>query len=523
MGQAARERLSTHPDRTIASFKRFIGTNRIVSLGGKEFRAEDLSALVLRQLKDDAERALGEKIDEAIITVPAYFNDAQRKATKAAGQIAGLKVDRLLNEPTAAALAYGLGALDQEQRVMVLDLGGGTFDVSILEMFEGIMEVRASSGDNFLGGDDFADVIMGGFIDAVGKAAGLPARLEQEPAVQGALRRAAEIAKRALSEQDHHEIELIYRDQVLRWTITRDAFESLAEPLVKRLRTPIERAIRDAKLKPDEITHLVLAGGATRMPIFRRLAARLFQRLPMAPTNPDEVVAHGAAVQAGLKMRDAALDDVVMTDVAPYTMGTDVVKTENGKIVATDLYCPIIERNTTVPISREKRFLPSVEGQKALKFTIFQGESRLVTDNIKIGELEVALPAAPQHEQAVDLRFTYDTSGLLEVEAQVVKTKLRERLVIEGNPGVLSSEEIKAKLQALAALKTHPRDQSENQAVIARAERLYTERLGAVRELIADRTAEFSVLLEQQNLADIAAFRARFVEWLDEIDTSYFQ
>jgi molecular chaperone HscC len=295
-----------------------MGTKHVFDLARQSFGAEELSALVLRSLKDDAERMLGQSISDAIITVPAYFSDAQRKATRAADEIAGLRVVRLLNEPTAAALAYGLHEGPSEQCILVLDLGGGTFDVSILEMFEGVMEVRAAAGDSSLGGEDFVDAIMDGFIAEVGRNAGIPPRSREVPA-HAPLRRAAEVAKRALTDAERHEMVLVHGRE-LRWMITRDIFEQLSAPLLGRLRTPIERALRDSRVTPGQINHLVLAGGATRMPIFRRLAARLFQRLPVAMVNPDEVVARGAAVQAALIMRDKALDDRVMTDVAPFTM-----------------------------------------------------------------------------------------------------------------------------------------------------------------------------------------------------------
>jgi molecular chaperone HscC len=521
VGMAARERLPTHPDRTAAGFKRAMGTNKSFQLGKRSFRAEDLSALVLKSLKEDAERWLGAPVTEAVITVPAYFNDVQRKATRLAGELAGLKVDRLLNEPTAAALAYGLQDAGAERKILVLDLGGGTFDVSILEMFEGVMEVRATAGDNFLGGEDFADAIGETFLAEAGRRAGIP-QGAAGVGFRAALRRAAEVAKRALSETDQHEISVLWRDQPVSWTITRDRFEQAVEPLLKRLRAPIERAIRDAKVMPAQIDHLVLAGGATRMPVFRRMAARLFQRLPIAPVNPDEVVARGAAVQAGLKMRDAALDDVVMTDVAPFTLGTAVADARDGQIVASGLFLPIIERNTTIPVSRSSRVVTLVDGQQTVKVPVFQGEARLVQDNIPLGELEVSVPRGPAGKEAIDIRFTYDTSGLLEVEARVVSTGIVKRLVIEGQPGSLTPAEIAGRLEALAALKIHPRDLDENRAVLARAERLYAERLGEERAAIGKLIDEFRFLLDRQEPGAIEAFRTRLVEWLDTIDVSFF-
>jgi molecular chaperone HscC len=521
VGMAARERLSARPGETAAAFKRYMGTHRTFRLGRKDYRAEELSALVLRSLKADAERLLGQKVTEAIITVPAYFSDNQRKATKVAGELAGLKVERLLNEPTAAALAYGLQEPNEERKILVLDLGGGTFDVSILEMFDGVMEVRATAGDNFLGGEDFVDAIMDGFIEEKGKAAKIPPRAH-DAAIHSALRRQAEIAKRALTDRAEHELSLIHRGEELKWKITRDQFEARCEPLLRRLRTPIERALRDSNIPPADITHLVLAGGATRMPLFRRLAARLFQRLPIAQINPDEVVARGAAVQAGLKMRDAALADVVMTDVSPFTMGIEVCEGRGGMVARTGLYLPIIERNSVIPVSRSQTIFTVQDGQTQLKIRVFQGEARMVVDNIALGEIEMPVPPAPAGKIAVDIRFTYDVSGLLEVVARVSSNGDTRRLVIEGNPGVLDRGEIEARLRSLDHLKIHPRDQAENQAVLARAERLYEERLGPERAQVGSLIDEFRFVLDGQDLKTIEKFRETFVSWLDSVDSSFF-
>jgi molecular chaperone HscC len=259
VGLAARERLSTHPRRSVAAFKRLMGTNRVVTLGDRDFRPEELSALVLRSLKADAEVWLGEPVHEAVITVPAYFSDAQRKATRAAGEMAGLKVERLLNEPTAAALAYGIHE-HKDWQILVVDLGGGTFDVSILELFEGVMEVRATAGDNFLGGEDLVDLLVEAFMKRVGEPSGVPPVASLAP-VHAMLRRQAELLKRRLSDAESARLELVHDNRTLNWTVTREEFTELAEPLFKRVRQPIERALRDAHIHPEELSAVVLAGG----------------------------------------------------------------------------------------------------------------------------------------------------------------------------------------------------------------------------------------------------------------------
>ncbi len=478
VGRPAVERLQSHPEQSAALFKRHMGSERLTRMGSREFRPEELSALILKSLKADAEAFLGEPVTEAIITVPAYFSDAQRKATRAAGQIAGLKVERLLNEPTAAALAYGLHQREAESRFLVFDLGGGTFDVSVLELFEGVMEVRASAGDNFLGGEDFVN----GLIDTCFERLKLPAALRQDETFMARLRAETEAAKRLLSLQATATIAVRQGETLHRLDIDEALLAQTCEPLFKRLRLPVERALRDAGLRSGDLDAIVLAGGATRMPLVRRLVTTMFGRFPSTELDPDQVVALGAAVQAGLKARDAALNEIVMTDVAPYSLGVAVGIRLGPDAVSQGHFDPIIERNSTVPISRVKQYIPQAGGQKQLDLQIYQGESRLVRDNIHIGSLSVPLPPASLQECAVDVRFTYDVNGLLQIDATVLKTQQTHSLLIEGNPGLLTEAQIAELLQAMSALKIHPRDQLENRTVMARAERLYEQLRGLERE-----------------------------------------
>jgi molecular chaperone HscC len=508
VGMAARERLSTSPTRTAAAFKRYMGTAREFTLGAQRFRPEELSAFVLRALKGDAEAHLREPIVEAVITVPAYFNDAQRKATKAAGELAGLKVDRLLTEPTAAALAYGVGRQPVDELNLVVDLGGGTFDVSLLHMFEGVTEVRATAGDTWLGGEDFVEILVQIFMHEVGDKVGLPAS-PSSPA-QATLRRQAQIAKRRLSEADSATLSVPHQGSMVTHTVTRSEFETGAEALLTRLRFPIERALRDARVDLDRVARIILAGGASRMPMFRKLIGRLFRRLPLQTINPDEVVARGAAVRAGMLSRDAGLVETVMTDVAPFTLGMEVSGEVDGNRIA-GLFLPIIERNTVIPASRVERVVNSGDNQPVIVVTVYQGEARFVADNIKLGDLTVPIPRSPRSAQSVDVRFTYDPSGLLEVETHVLSTDVRRSMVIEGNPGVLSGEEIARRLGILAALKIHPREQSENQTLLARGNRLYEERLGYERQELGHAVARFQAALEGQD-PDVIAFARKGLE-----------
>lgn len=522
VGLPARERLLTHPDQTAAVFKRHMGTTRSRRLGKHALRPEELSSMVLRALKQDAEKFLGAKITEAVITVPAYFSDAQRKATRAAGQLAGLKVERLLNEPTAAALAYGLHHRNLESKFLVFDLGGGTFDVSVLELFEGVMEVRASAGDNFLGGEDFVECLIDGFMTAVGKHAGLAPK-DSDSRLYHALRDAAERTKRKLTADDSAEFVVNWKGEPFRWTVSQDEFAHLAEPLLQRVRAPIERALRDARIRSGELDEVVLAGGATRKPIVRRLVARMFGRLPAAHLNPDEVVALGAAVQAGLQMSDAALGELVMTDVCPYTLGIEVAdrSTATGPL-RTGLYLPIIERNTVVPTSRVEVVYTLADAQKIIVVKIFQGESRYTRDNIALGEIQVPVPPRPAGEVAVEVRFTYDLSGLLEVDVHVPLTGDRHQVVIEENPGVLTQDEITDRLAKLVHLKIHPRDEAPNRAVLARAERLYEQSLGQIREFVGAHMSAFLGALESQDRGLIEAARTKLGAALDSVESDSY-
>jgi molecular chaperone HscC len=518
VGKAARERLQTHPDRTAALFKRYMGSNKLLRLGPREFRPEELSALILKSLKADAEAWLGEPVTEAIVTVPAYFSDAQRKATRAAGQLAGLKVERLLNEPTAAALAYGIHQREEEAKFLVFDLGSGTFDVSILQLFDGVMEVRASAGDNFLGGEDFVQALVELFF----RRLDLPDKLRRDGQFMQRLAGQAEAAKRALSTAPAATMRVHEGDREHRLELDERTLEEAARPLLQRLRAPVERALRDANLRSSELDNVVLAGGATRMPIVRRLATTMFGRFPAVDLNPDEVVALGVAVQCGLKARDEALSEVVMTDVAPYSLGVAVSVQVDERSWSQGHFDPVIERNSVVPVSRVKTYAPVGAQSTQITIEIFQGESRLVRDNIHLGSLHVPLPQGQPGERSVDVRFTYDINGLLQVEATVAKTRQTYAVVIEGNPGVLGDDEIQQRLRALADLKIHPRDQLENRTLMARAERMFEQSRGDERDWLGRQILRFEQLLATQDGRRIGAGQREFRALLDQIEKNSF-
>tara|TARA_Y100001934_G_scaffold282241_1_gene395061 strand:+ start:6045 stop:7733 length:1689 start_codon:yes stop_codon:yes gene_type:complete len=510
VGRTARQRLINHSDRTVAAFKRLMGTDHKVKLGKQTFTATELSSLVLRSLKEDAETFLGEPVTEAVISVPAYFNDNQRHATKLAAELAGLKVERLINEPTAAAIAYGLHE-KQEGLFLILDLGGGTFDVSLLEFFDGIMEVHASAGDNFLGGEDFVDAM----VDDVLREHRL-SRDDLKPLTLQNLYLQMESAKRKLGPTDLV-LTLDLGEKTVEHVVTADWFARISTPLLLRAKHPIERAIRDAGLHPGKIDEVVLVGGSTRLAIFRSTVGKMFGRLPSCHLDPDTVVAMGAAIQAGLMMRNEALDDVVLTDVCPYTLGTGVINEDNPRLGS--YFLPIIERNCVVPVSIVKEICTAHDNQTELSIKVYQGENRLVDKNVYLGELSVQVPPAPRGEETVDVRYSYDMNGLLEVDVTVHSTGKTYNQLIEHTPGALSEADKQKALAKLSELKFHPRDGEDNRALLARGERLFESSLGDRRDYIADVMKQFERALERQNPAEIAKMQKQVKSVLAQLES----
>ena len=516
VGQPARDRLVTYPERTVASFKRWMGSAREARLGrGRLFRPEELSAFVLKSLKRDAEAHLGGEVDEAVISVPAYFNDIQRKATLDAARLAGLRVERLVNEPTAAALAYGLQSR-REGLFLVFDLGGGTFDVSLLESFEGVMEVRATAGDTFLGGDDFTRAIA----DLVAERHRISLDGLSRPDLARLLR-GAERLKQALSAAQTAEYEIRVGKDTLTGALTRDRFEEAARPLLLRLRTPLERAIGDSGKRLADVDAIVLVGGATRMPMIRSLVARLFGQLPLVQIDPDTIVALGAAVQAGLKARHAALEEIVMTDVCPFTLGTSVTQ-DSGTRDETVVMLPIIERNSAVPISRAQTVTTLRDNQASISVQVYQGESRRPENNILIGELAVPVPRAPAGTEKVEIRFTYDINGALEVEATALGTGVRQRRVFR-NASNLSEDELDKRFAALADIKVAPREQAANRALLTRAESLYEELLAEQRDKLSMVIRRFEHRINDPEERDLDKVRAEFAAELDVLERTTFR
>lgn len=513
VGETAKERMSLYPASVAETFKRSMGTERTYQLSGHMFKPEELSSFVLRALKEDAEAFLGEEVTEAVISVPAYFDDKRRKATKRAGELAGLKVERMISEPTAAAVAYGLYDKTKDTRFLVFDLGGGTFDVSVLELYHNILEVRAVAGDNYLGGEDFTQEMAKLFLQKTGLQ--LSALSEKE---QVRLLKAAEKAKRAINEAASVTMSVLLGEEKKEVEITLKEYEEACEDLLGKIREPVKKSLADANLKLSDIDEVLLIGGATRLCIVRDFLIRLFRKFPDTKLNPDETVALGAAVQAAMKERREEVKEVILTDVCSFTLGTEVVvEYEEGKF-EDGRFCPIIERNTVIPASRTERLYTVRDNQKSVRVRVLQGESRFARNNLFLGELEIEVPKGIKGSESVDVTYTYDINSLLEVEVKVVSTGISKKMIIKGQDNQMTDEEIQKRMEELAYLKIQPRDYEENRLVLLRAERMYEEALGERRQKLDRYITAFEAALKKGDHDEIQSKRDELNEILEQWD-----
>jgi molecular chaperone DnaK len=526
VGEVAKRQAITNPN-TVISIKRHMGTDYKVEIEGKQYTPQEISAIILQYLKSYAEEYLGEPVTRAVITVPAYFTDAQRQATKAAGRIAGLEVERIINEPTAAALAYGLDKMDEDQTILVYDLGGGTFDVSILELGDGVFEVKATAGDNHLGGDDFDQVIIDYLVEEFKKEHGID--LSKDKMALQRLKDAAEKAKKDLSGVTQTQISLpfISANETgplhLETTLTRAKFEELSAHLVERTMGPVRQALKDAGLTANDIDKVILVGGSTRIPAVQEAIKREIGKEPHKGVNPDEVVAIGAAIQGGVIAGD--VKDVVLLDVTPLSLG---IETMGG------VFTKLIERNTTIPTSKSQIFSTATDNQTAVDIHVLQGERPMAADNKTLGRFQLTdIPPAPRGVPQIEVTFDIDANGIVHVRAKDLGTNKEQSITIKSSSG-LSEEEIQrmikeAEENAEADRKRKEVAELRNEAdhLVFTTEKTLKELQGKVDEAEVKKAQEakdaLKAALEKNDIEEIRAKKNALQEIVQQLSIKLYE
>ena len=520
VGELAKERRMMNAGETVSNFKRRMGTDAKIKVKNRTFDAQMLSSFVLKHLKENAEKQLSEKIDRAIISVPAYFNDKQRRDTKMAAELAGLTVERLINEPTAAAMSLGSHILDQNLKFIVLDLGGGTFDVTLLETFENIMEVLSISGDTMLGGEDFTTKICEIFLKNIKLSIADLSRDERTK-----LYTKADRAKKLISLKNV-EIEMEIKGKKYKSEITQENFRETVKPLLVKMKVAIDKALQDGNTDAREIEKVILVGGAVKLGIIEEFVEKYFHKmrgekiyfnnddfiennkLVSIAADPDTVVAYGVGIAVGMKERNKVFKERILTDVCPFTLGTEIVGRR---------FAPIIPRNTTVPTSRSEYFYTIEDYQSQVTVGIYQGESLNIDDNLFLGEFLLDVPQNLAGKEAINVRFTYDINGILEVEAKVVSTGVKKsKLIINGD---LSEEEKNEKIKMLEEIKIQSENKNKDKLLLERANRIYAEIVNTeIRNHISDYLENYKMVVATGDRIRIQKTKKNFSEFLDKID-----
>ena len=520
VGELAKERRMMNAGETASNFKRRMGTDAKIKVKNRTFDAQMLSSFVLKHLKENAEKQLNEKIDRAIISVPAYFNDKQRRDTKMAAELAGLTVERLINEPTAAALSLGSHILDQNLKFIVLDLGGGTFDVTLLETFENIMEVLSISGDTMLGGEDFTTKICEIFLKNIKLSIVDLSRDERTK-----LYTKADRAKKLISLKNV-EIEMEIKGKKYKSEITQENFRETVKPLLVKMKVAIDKALQDGNTDAREIEKVILVGGAVKLGIIEEFVEKYFHKmrgekiyfnnddfiennkLVSIAADPDTVVAYGVGIAVGMKERNKVFKERILTDVCPFTLGTEIVGRR---------FAPIIPRNTTVPTSRSEYFYTIEDYQSQVTVGIYQGESLNIDDNLFLGEFLLDVPQNLAGKEAINVRFTYDINGILEVEATVVSTGLKKsKLIVNGD---LSEEEKNEKIKMLEEIKIQSENKNKDKLLLERANRIYAEIVNTeIRNHISDYLENYQMVVVTGDRIRIQKAKESFSQFLDKID-----